>query len=367
MRVLYVYWSEFREDQAHANQIVHTCNALNDRGHGVTVIAAGDIKSYAEIHDLPLRFKHYRVPQLQVAGKTGRAFYYLVNLLSAQLFDVIFTRDISFLRVIRAFPFPLSTPVVYEAHKVYSYIDQVSEGDELSRCQVADKIVTISQGIADDLSELGVEVAGIVPDAADVSQLPTASETEIRTSLGIPSDEKLVVYTGSLSTWKNDLGLTIDAFASVVAERPEVRLSIVGGGSELEELRKRARETAPSEAIKFPGHVSQSTVFDYLAVADVGVVPLRPVDRIATRYTSPLKLYEYLVSDINVVAAEVPSITSATADIDGVFTYEPGNLNEFVRALQRALDAPRPKRSPDDFSYARRAKQLESIFSTALS
>jgi glycosyltransferase involved in cell wall biosynthesis len=281
---------------------------------------------------------------------------------------MIFTRDISFLRVACWIPAVMRPPIVYEAHKLYSFVDELSEADERTRVAIADGVVAISHGVATDLMKLDLSVTAIVPDAATLSQIPSESKAELRHSLGITDDTELLVYSGSLSTWRNDLELLIDVFTEIAEARPSIRLYIVGGGDDLPLLRKHATKVgAPMDRLTFTGHVPQKRVFEYLGAADTGIVPLTGHDRIATQYTSPLKLYEYLVSDLKVVASDVPAITSATEGVDSVFLYTPGDQTTFSRELREALDATEPSHDPDSFSYKERATRLETVFDSVIS
>lgn len=368
MDIAYVYYTDFDPEQAHANQIVHTCNALVDKGHEVTVLTSGDPAAYADAHDLSIRFDVRRIFRSVGSDTVDRMIYYLAALVAARGSDVLFTRDISFLRVVRRLPAAFRPPIVYEAHKAYSYLGGLTEAQERTRLATVDAIVAISEGVATDLTELGLDVAAVVPDAATTEQVPARSRSALREELGIDGDSELIVYSGSLSTWKNDLELLLEGFASVADDRPLASLLVVGGGDELDSLRKYANDIGiPDDRVEFTGHVPQTKVFEYLGTADVGVVPLTDRDRIASRYTSPLKLYEYLVSGLRVVASDVPSIASATADVDAVTRYEPGNREDLSRGLLEALDAPEPTHDRAAFSYGERAARLETVLESAVS
>ena len=367
VHVTYVYFTRLDPDQAHANQILHTCNALVGRGHRVTLVAAGDVSAYADAHDLPVRFDQLRVPLPDGPERLDRVIYYLAGFSAAHGGDVLLTRDISFLRVVRRIPEALRPCVAYEAHKAYSFVDQLDPAEERARLAATDEIVAISQGVAADLTKLGLDVRAIVPDAADLTQIPDASRVELREELDIDREAEVVVYAGSLVTWKNDLKGLLAAFGTVAADRPRAELLIIGNGDDGDVLSARVSELdVPADRVTFTGYVPQRRVFRYLGAADVGVVPLRTEDRVASHYTSPLKLYEYLVSGLRVVASDVPALAATAADVDGIELYEPGDVDDLARALGEAVMTPGPEHDRNRFSYARRAARLESVLKRAL-
>ena len=367
MDIAYVYYSAFDPRAAHANQLVHTCNALVALGHDVTVVCAGDIHAYARTHGLPVDFETVETPFGADRRAHDRVAYYLRALAATARADVVFTRDISFLRVLGALPAWSYPPVVYEAHKSYAGVGSLDADEERARLAVPDVTIAISHGVAADLRDLGVEVAAVVPDAADLSQVPDRSKAELREELGLDRDARVLVYAGSLAAGKNDLEGVIASVARLRERVEGVRFLVLGGDDEAIERLRGVRETAglPAEAVSFKGYRPQSDVFRYLAAADVGVVPLVADDPRAAVYTSPLKLYEYLVCGLRVVASDVPAITAAVDD-EPVTLHEPGDADALTDALAAALSAgDLPEVDRDRYSYRGRAAAIDAVLPDA--
>jgi glycosyltransferase involved in cell wall biosynthesis len=361
--LLYVYHSAFDPTNAHGNQIVHTCNALAECGYDVTLLAAGDPLGFLETNELDASFGVVTVPLDGKNNTFDRLGYYLAAAIRSRWYDCLFTRDISFLRVLRRFPSWWYPPTLYEAHKAYSGINQIAAADERQRLKAADRVVTISQAIADDLAALDIYVATVVSDAATTRLLPTEKTEDLRANLGIAQDRTVFIYLGSISTWKNDLELVIEGYAQVEIEDSE--LLIVGaGGSEVDPLRKRAQELEVADRVGFINRVPQREAFLYLAAADVGIVPLKDGNRIASHYTSPLKLYEYRLCGLEVVASNVPAVVNALGEDDHVHCYETGSVEDFKRASEAAAVASRNGKSERGgyrYTYERRGDQLDAV------
>lgn len=364
MRLAYVYHTDFDPDSAHGNQILHTANALVANGHELTLISAGDPHAYARQNELDIEFDVIKTGSTGEATVTDRLRYYFSALVHARSADVLFTRDISFLRVLGGLPARLYPPTLYEAHKSYSEIGQLSPRTERRRLDAVDGIIAISAGVATDLEALGYTVDSVIPDAASKSMVPETYPQALADELGIDASTPLFVYAGSLSNWKNDLSLVVSGFSSLQASE-DAKLLVVGGSDEeVADLESLARDHGVGDAVECVGRVPQRAVFDYLALADIGFVPLREGDRIASHYTSPLKLYEYLISGLEVVASSVPAITQNTNADDHLHLYEPGDQETFVTACRSALTAASGQQSTidrDKYSYARRADNIDAV------
>lgn len=366
MNILYAYYTQFETDAAHANQLIHTCNALADRGHAVTVACAGDIEEYAAAHALELRFDYYRLPVSSPNEAADRLAYYLFATVLASRAELLFTRDISYLRVLASLPSSLRPRILYEAHKAYHHVGEPTQREECRRLACVDSVIAISQGVADDLTVCETSVDAVIPDAADISQIPPESKATLRDELELDRNATLLVYSGSLSEWKNDLRGTIKAVGELSEQQSGVRLLIVGGDDEkIADLRAfRDSIGVDEDVVQFVGYIPQHRVFRYLKAADVGIVPLKQTDAIASRYTSPLKLYEYLVSGLQVVAADVPAITAEFSDEDHIQLYSPGEGGSLLAAMQRTLQQESSEIDIGDFSYSARAKHIESVIDT---
>lgn len=356
MNILYVYYSDYDSTMAHGGQIIHTANGLEDLGHSVRNVTIGDIDSYARENRVDIRFDVDAVPFSVGNTYIDHLIYYLVVLRHALWCDVVFTRDIWFLKFLAYLPRCFRPPVVYEGHQCYSGIDYLSPEEEYARLTRADLIITQSHGVADDLRSLGIDVADVIPNAANVDLIPDVPRSELREQMGIADEETVVVYSGSLNEWKNDIEMLVKTVKNL---NSKIYLLLIGGENDrVAELEEMASNGCPSHIrTKFTGRVPHREVFKYLKAADIGVVPLKTGHEEAERYTSPIKLFEYLVSDLQVVASDVPAIRREFGDVDSVHLYEPGDSHALLESLERADQAETPPETT--FSYRRRAEKIE--------
>jgi len=96
--------------------------------------------------------------------------------------------------------------------------------------------------------------------------------------------------------------MLIQTFAKVKQERKNVKLLIVGGGSDQENLKRLAAELGFMGDIIFTGYVSQLDVPDFIAAGDIAVSPV-PLTY-SFELSSPIKQLEYMAMAKPLVANE---------------------------------------------------------------
>jgi glycosyltransferase involved in cell wall biosynthesis len=99
-----------------------------------------------------------------------------------------------------------------------------------------------------------------------------AARAERRSRLGLPSDAPLLFTAGRFAR-KKGFEYLIDATARLTVRWPALRLVIGGGGDLDRELRERAARQGITDRVVFPGVLGHDEVAEYLAAADLVVVP----------------------------------------------------------------------------------------------
>lgn len=361
--ISYIYYTDYDADQASGVQIIETTNALTDLGNRIEIFTAGDIEQCAAKNNMLVNSNVLSTPTPFDRKWANQVLYYSYALVKSRNSDAIFTRDISFLKFLTKLPFDPTPPLLYEAHQSYSGKGAMSRDEERRRLSHADAVITQSEGVKNDLESMGVTVDAVIPNAANEAYIPTEYPTSLASRYGISEETTTIIYAGSLDEWKNDIELMIETFAGL--EWDQRKLLIVGGDeeriSELNEFLEQL-EVSPG-TVEMVGRVPHREVFDYLAVADVGIVPLKPDHPSAKKYTSPIKLFEYLVSGLQVVASSVDSIEAF--DLEQIHTYSPGDNESMAQALESAIAADSQIGSKQ-FTYEARAKNIDSIVKNML-
>jgi glycosyltransferase involved in cell wall biosynthesis len=184
---------------------------------------------------------------------------------------------------------------------------------------------------------LGAEArrSEVVPYGVDADRFgpaPAARERR-RAALGLGPGDPLL-FTAGRFVRKKGFEYLIDALARLVAAWPRLRLVIGGAGDLDAELRDRAAGHGLGERVVFPGVLSQDDVAQYLAAADVAVVP-SVRDDAGNVDGLPNVVMEALASGTSLVATRAGGIAAvAHHDINALLVDE-----RDVEALAAAIDA----------------------------
>jgi len=144
----------------------------------------------------------------------------------------------------------------------------------------ADGVVANSEFTRSELLKLGVRGDRIVliNPGVDVRRFrPGLPSADLRASIGLAADQKLMLSVGRLSRRKG-FDQTIRALPALLARELDVRYAMVGIGEDREHLAALARECGVAERVHLLGHVSPEDLPRWYNAADVVVMPNREVD-----------------------------------------------------------------------------------------
>jgi glycosyltransferase involved in cell wall biosynthesis len=396
VRILYFADTRFPIERANGVQTMATCHALAERGHDVTLIVRRDVVTPARD---PFSFYDQRpLPNLQIhtigrplSATLNRAQFLVAAAARAASHPdhVVFTRDLGVASFLLQAPAVRRRRVVYESHGVADVVaselpkllgstvaaPSAAKLARLARREArvwrrAASYVTITSVLAEELTtRFGRrERVFVVPDGARPLPLvadgsPLQSET---------TSDLVVGYAGHLYPWKG-----VDVLIAALELAPAVRAIIVGGHP-AERDRARVEELARTRGVAarvvFTGPVPQSQVAAHLSRAQVLVLP-NTSSAISDRYTSPLKLFEYLNLGRAIVASDLPAIREVLTHEATALLVPAGDAEALARALV-ALAADEPLRLrlarnasalAPEYTWARRAEGLEAALEAAVS
>jgi glycosyltransferase involved in cell wall biosynthesis len=387
VRILYFADIRFPLERANGIQTMETCHALAARGHDVDLIVRPDT-------DTPARdpFEYYgleRTPQLRIerapvsgpmaARRLGYLAFAAGRSAGSGRADVVLTRDLAVASLLIGLPRGLRPPIVYESHGYAPEVAAALPGmlstaappdarklRRLARREArvwkrAEGYVTITAALAADLTaRLGPrDRVAVVPDGA---RIPPAADGAFD-----DGDAELVAYAGHLYPWKG-----VDVLLEAIALVPNARGLIVGGHPkepDLGRLQALAAQLEIRDRVTFTGMVDPARVPALLRGAAVLALP-NPASAVSTRFTSPLKLFEYMAAGRAIVASDLPSIREVLHDGVDALLVRPGDANDLADALRRLLGDPALAAelgraafdAAPQYSWARRAERLDTLF-----
>jgi glycosyltransferase involved in cell wall biosynthesis len=340
MKIAYVANVRMPTEKAHGVQIMQMCRAFSQVGHEVTLVVPARRntieKTVWEFYGVEPSFQIVYVPIVDFITWDkwlGNLALWLETLwfgLAARRVvaslkpDVVYSRDplssawvpSRFRRVFEAHDFPNRFLWLYR--------------QLWRRC---DRIVALTAGLRDRFASFGLPTDRLVVahDAVDPERFECPeTQAEAREALHLPQGF-MAVYVGALYPQKGSLDL-LEAARHVSSG---VKIAIVGGTGELlEQFQTRAAELKLTNVF-LPGQVPHAGVALWLRAADVAVLPNRGGSDYAERYTSPMKLFEYLAAGLPVVTSDLPTVREVLQPDEAVFTppEDPGALAERLNEL----------------------------------
>lgn len=203
----------------------------------------------------------------------------------------------------------------------------------------ADHVLTITEGIARELRASGVssQRLSLLPNAVDPDVfVPLPKEQGLMTRLGLRSDDFIVVYAGSLTSYEglDDLIVAL-SFIRDRGFRP--KLVLVGGGEFRSELDAVVARHNMSAAVTFVGRVRPDEIRAYLSLADVVAIPRKPYK--VCMVVSPLKPFEAMSMEKAVILSDLPVLREIIADGETGLICKPADPADLAVALERlAMD-----------------------------
>lgn len=191
---------------------------------------------------------------------------------------------------------------------------------------LADAIVAVSRPLADQLEVLGVHPDRIhfVHNGIDFSLFTTHERSRARNALGLPEDERVLLFVGRLEKRKGIFDL-LQAFERV-RDRIDARLVLVGDGED----GSRVRAAASGGRIRVVGARPHEEVAKWMAASDLLVLP-------SWMEGTPNVVLEALASGRPVVATRVGGIPDVLSDERAGILVPPHDPTALADAIVAAL------------------------------
>ena len=331
MKLVYIANIRLPTEKAHGIQIMKMCEALSNEGLNIELLVPRRINDLLEdpfdFYHVKRNFKITRIPCLDLVSFNIFRIGFLISTLSflalAKLYLYFHPYDILHSRE------PL-TSLFFK-----NYILELHNWPKNSKFLLSGpkKILVLTSFLKDDLKKLGLvdNKIIVVPDAVDLAQFDSAiSKKEARKKLNLPLDKNIVLYTGSFLfyRWK---GVETLLEAGKLLAKDNFFFVLVGGHPW--EIKKLKEHSLPINILLVP-YQKHSVIPDYLKAADILVVPNEKGENISEKYTSPLKLFEYMASKRPIVSSNLPSLKEVLTDQEAMF-FEAGDPGDLAEAIQK--------------------------------
>uniref|UniRef100_UPI0036D9FA2C glycosyltransferase n=1 Tax=Photorhabdus sp. RM322S TaxID=3342825 RepID=UPI0036D9FA2C len=290
---------------------------------------------------------------------TQKMFYFQVSSwLSKNEVNAVFTRNLKIAKYLLS-KHP-EIPLFFESHEIFA--QSFKESHDLGKNKNQRKyqklretehfvysqsrvVFVLTSLLRDDIiSEYHVDTSIVIaPDGVDMLAAESMSSNKLAsTKSEFPTQ---ILYLGSLHHWKG-----VPTAIKAMSYLENAALNIAGGEPEqIQQLQQIAQQIGVCDRVNFLGFIQPKLRFQIIADNDICLLPLTKTS-IGSRYTSPLKLFEYMAMGKPVVISDFPSIRDVV-DENAVSFADSENAESFAQQIQSLRD--NPKRVKAQVGYAK--------------
>ena len=338
MKLIYIANIRVPTEKAHGIQIMKMCEAFSNQGLKLKLVLPWRFnkikKDVFDFYGVKRNFKIKKVFSLDLIflriPKFGFWIQSLTFSISAFIYlifkktDIIYSRDPFILYLISFFKknFVLELHYIPKNSFLYNRVFKKSKN-----------IIVITKNLKNELIKKGIleNKILIAPDGVDLEKFDiNISKEEAREKLNLPLDKKIVLYTGHLYEWK---GAQILADASKSLDNNT--LIIFVGGTE-NNIKKFKNRNIDKNNLLILGYKPYSQIPYYLKASDILVLPNSGKTEISKDWTSPMKMFEYMVSKRPIIASDLPSIREILNENNAILVKS-DNSDELANSINMAL------------------------------
>lgn len=203
---------------------------------------------------------------------------------------------------------------------------------ELFALRGAKIVLSVSDGVTTRLAELGITGHVVtIGNGVDLSSFPATGDAG-------ELDGPYFLYAGTASE-VHGAGIFLDAFAQLLADRPDAKLVFLGQGSDRSEIEERSR-ALPEGAVNFLPRAEPEIVATWLRGATASLASVRPGQ--GYDFAFPTKLYASAAAGVPAIFTGAgPGAEFIRANKSGfVADYTTPSVTEAMRSALRASEAP---------------------------
>lgn len=381
-RLFYIANVRLPTEKAHGIQIMNMCEAFAKQNIDLTLIVPkkwfmkklyrDKVKDIFEFYGIEKCFIIKKLPivDLMILDRYIQPLpFFIFNLtfsLTACFYvlwnnpDLIFTRSLTLAGILSVF---WPKKICFEGHDFFNnnFFSKIY-------CRFLRRlsaIVTTTRAFQKQLTDHKIypEKILIVPNAVNLAYFHSKNTRVACKKLFGRKKQKIVLYTGSLHIWKGVYTL-VEA-----AKYLDERFSIwIIGGSEKEKNYKNLKQLILKlrlTNVYLKGFMEHYKIRDYLISAAVLVSPNSAKEPISQKFTSPLKIFEYMACKKPIVASDVPSIREI-ADDNSVLFVEADNPKALADGIKKLFSvkglaeklAENSYKNVQNFSWDKRAQKI---------
>ncbi len=202
----------------------------------------------------------------------------------------------------------------------------------------ASAVTTICEGLRNEMIDRGIAAQKItvIPNAVDIDKFSEGGEADadLKTKLGFDGC-KVLGFLGSFYAYEG-LDLLVSALPSLLTQDNSIRVLLVGGGPQDENLKQQVKSLGLEDKVVFTGRVPHEQVQGYYDLVDVLVYPRLPMR--LTELVTPLKPLEAMAQGKIVVASDVGGHKELIRDRENGYLFKSGDESSLASTVLEVFD-----------------------------
>lgn len=301
-------------------------NAFAEEGNKVIVISAGG----NSINRLHKRVRHKVVDSIPKTSKANiiKTAKVIEDICLKEKIDLVHCNTPTGLDAAALARNRTGVPVIFTVHSVPMWGNPIV-GSEIDK--KADIVITVSNFIKQHLIKTGLISSKIklIYLGLDTKKFKERSfDPNIKTSLGIKSDERIVMCVARLYVTKG-INYLIKAIPIVLEKGNNIKVVLVGDGGHRGEYERLAKNLRVKNKILFLG--VKDNVEELLSIADIFCLP-------SIRDNFPFAILEAMAEGNPVITTKVGGIPEAVVDKVTGLLVPPRNVRELAWAINSLLE-----------------------------
>ncbi len=202
----------------------------------------------------------------------------------------------------------------------------------------ADAITTICEGLKQDIIDRGIpaEKITVIPNAVDIERFSAKNRKDQSLALDLGLQDKIVLgFIGSFYAYEG-LTLLVRSLPTILAEKPDIRLLLVGGGPQEGQLKDLVEQLELYDSVIFTGRVPHDQVGRYYDLVSIFVYPRQHMR--LTDLVTPLKPLEAMAQERLVLASDVGGHKELIRNGENGRLFSTGSTESLAKAALDMLE-----------------------------
>jgi glycosyltransferase involved in cell wall biosynthesis len=236
----------------------------------------------------------------------------------------------------------------------------------------ADVIISPSENYIDESRFLGKyrNKIVVIPNGINVEDFDIGySKEECREKLGLPLDEEIILFLGTLSQHKGP-DILLKAMPKILKDTSKAKLVFVGDGRMREELEALSKRLGIDEYVEFAGFVKEELKPLYYKAADVFCLP-----SVMKHESFGIVNLEAMACGIPIVASKIGGVPDVVKDGENGLLVQPRDSGALADGIIYLLEneevqkkmGMNGRRKVEDYSWERIAEMTEKVYSEVIS